>query len=160
MSNDAALTAVNIESGQALWEKSELAGLAAEDVHMVDGSLLMDLATGEQKFKDANESGKPLNQADYKAERYYLHHAVEGKTLYVFANRDHKLYAVDREAGTFHALCGEIKLQGGEDPNLETGAYALGSSSASTHCPKGFCVNAVIVPSSFRAKTARMAPFS
>ena len=25
---------------------------------------------------------------------------------------------------------------------------------------RGFCVNAVIVPSSFRAKTARMAPFS
>jgi len=77
---------------------------------------IIDLATGEQKFKDAIESGKPLSQTDYKAERYYLHHAVEGKTLYVFANRDHRLYAVDREAGTFHALGGEIKLQGGEDP--------------------------------------------
>lgn len=77
---------------------------------------IIDLATGEQKFKDAIESGKPLSQTDYKAERYFLHHAVEGKTLYVFANRDHKLYAVDREAGTFHALGGEIKLQGGEDP--------------------------------------------
>jgi hypothetical protein len=77
---------------------------------------IIDLAMGEQKFKDAIESGKPLSQTDYKAERYYLHHAVEGKTLYVFANRDHKLYAIDREAGTFHALGGEIKLQGGEDP--------------------------------------------
>src|SRR5438874_5998336 len=28
----------------------------------------------------------------------------------------HRLYAVDREAGTFHALSAEIKLQGGEDP--------------------------------------------
>src|SRR6185295_13850029 len=30
--------------------------------------------------------------------------------------RDHKLYAVDRDAGTFKALSGEIKLQGNEDP--------------------------------------------
>ena len=77
---------------------------------------IIDLATGEQKFKDAIESGKPLSQTDYKAARYYLHHAVEGRTLYVFANRDHRLYAVDREAGNFHVLGGEIKLQGGEDP--------------------------------------------
>jgi hypothetical protein len=77
---------------------------------------IIDLATGEQKFKDAIESGKPLSADDYSAARYYLNHAVEGRTLYVFANRDHRLYAVDREAGTFHALGGEIKLQGGEDP--------------------------------------------
>ena len=77
---------------------------------------IIDLATGEQRFKDAIESGKPLSQTDYKAARYYLHHAVEGRTLYVFANRDHRLYAVDREAGTFQALGGEIKLQGGKDP--------------------------------------------
>ena len=77
---------------------------------------IIDLSTGEQKFKDAIESGKPLSQTDYKAERYYLHHIVEGKTLYVFANRDHRLYALDRESGTFHVLGGEIKLQGGEDP--------------------------------------------
>src|SRR5713101_3054469 len=77
---------------------------------------IIDLATGEQKFKDAIESGKPLSADDYKAARYYLHHAVEGQTLYVFANRDHRLYAVDRDAGTFRALGGEIKLQGGDDP--------------------------------------------
>jgi outer membrane protein assembly factor BamB len=77
---------------------------------------IIDLATGEPKFKDAIESGRPLSAQDYNAARYYLHHAVEGRTLYVFANRDHRLYAVDREAGTFHALGGEIKLQGGEDP--------------------------------------------
>ena len=77
---------------------------------------IIDLATGEQKFKDAIESGKPLSADDYKAARYYLHHAVEGQTLYVFANRDHRLYAVDRDAGTFRALGGEIKLQGGEGP--------------------------------------------
>src|SRR5437016_3302960 len=77
---------------------------------------IIDLATGEAKFKDAIESGKPLSAGDYNAARYYLHHALEGRTLFVFANRDHRLYAVDREAGTFHALGGEIKLQGGEDP--------------------------------------------
>lgn len=77
---------------------------------------IIDLATGEQKFKDAIESGKPLSANDYNAARYYLHHAGEGRTLYVFANRDHRLYAVDSEAGNFHALGGEIKLQGGEDP--------------------------------------------
>jgi outer membrane protein assembly factor BamB len=77
---------------------------------------IIDLATGEQKFKDAIESGKPLSADDYEAGRYYLHHTVEGKTLYVFANRDHRLYAVDREAGTFRTLGTEIKMQGGEDP--------------------------------------------
>ncbi len=77
---------------------------------------IIDLASGEPRFKDAIESGKPLSAEDYKAARYYLHHAAEGRMLYVFANRDHRLYAVDREAGTFRALGGEIKLQGGEDP--------------------------------------------
>ena len=77
---------------------------------------IIDLARGEPKFKDAIESGKPLGSSDYKADRYRLHHEVEGKTLYVFANRDHKLYAVDRDSGTFRALGGEVKLQGGEDP--------------------------------------------
>ena len=79
---------------------------------------IIDLATGEPRFQDAIESGKPLssNEDSYNAARYYLHHAMEGKLLYVFANRDHKLYAVDREAGTFKAFSNEIRLQGGEDP--------------------------------------------
>jgi outer membrane protein assembly factor BamB len=77
---------------------------------------VIDLASGEPKFKDAIESGKPLSSGDYNAARYALHHAVEGTTLYVFASHDHRLYAVDRNAGTFQALGGEIKLQGGEDP--------------------------------------------
>jgi len=80
---------------------------------------IIDLASGQPKFKDAIESGRPWggNDQDYDAARYYLHHVVEGRTLYVFANRDHKLYAVDRDAGTFRPLGGEIKLQGGEDPS-------------------------------------------
>ena len=79
---------------------------------------VIDLASGEPRFQDAIESGKPLssNEDSYNAARYYLHHAVEGKLLYVFSNRDRKLYAVDREAGTFKAFSTEIKLQGGEDP--------------------------------------------
>jgi outer membrane protein assembly factor BamB len=77
---------------------------------------VIDLASGEPKFKDAIESGKPLSSGDYNAARYSLHHAVEGTTLYVFASHDHRLYAVDRNAGTFRALGGEIKLQGDEDP--------------------------------------------
>src|SRR6266513_410891 len=77
---------------------------------------VIDLASGEPKFKDAIESGKPLSSGDYNAARYSLHHVVEGTTLYVFASHDHKLYAVDRTAGTFRALGGEIKLQGDEDP--------------------------------------------
>src|SRR5437667_342393 len=79
---------------------------------------IIDLATGEQKFKDAIESGKPWggNPDDYNAAGYSLHHVVEGATLYVFASHDHRLYAVDRTAGTYRALGGEIKLQGGEDP--------------------------------------------
>jgi len=77
---------------------------------------VIDLASGEPKFKDAIESGKPLGSGDYNAARYSLHHAVEGTTLYVFASHDHRLYAVDRNAGSFKALGGEIKLQGDEDP--------------------------------------------
>src|SRR6184192_1153625 len=77
---------------------------------------VIDLASGEPKFKDAIESGKPLSSGDYNTARYSLHHAVEGTTLYVFASHDHRLYAVDRSAGTFKALGGEIKLQGDEDP--------------------------------------------
>ena len=76
----------------------------------------VDLTSGELRFKDAIESGKPMSSKGYDAERYYLHHGVEGRTFYVFANRDHQLYAIDREAGTFKALGGEVKLQGGEDP--------------------------------------------
>ena len=52
----------------------------------------------------------------HNAAGYSLHHVVEGTTLYVFASHDHRLYAVDRNAGTYRALGGEIKLQGGEDP--------------------------------------------
>src|SRR6266705_3707309 len=77
---------------------------------------IIDLSSGEPRFEDAIESGRPLSSGDYNAARYYLHHAVEGRTLYVFANRDHRLYAVDRDAGTFKALGDEIKLRGGEDP--------------------------------------------
>ena len=77
---------------------------------------IIDLASGEPKFKDAIESGKPLSSGDYNGARYALHHAVEGTTLYVFASHDHRLYAVDRTAGSFRALSGEIKLQGDEDP--------------------------------------------
>src|SRR5947207_10714884 len=41
---------------------------------------IIDLATGEQKFKDAIESGKPWggNPDDYNAAGYSLHHVVEG----------------------------------------------------------------------------------
>ena len=87
---------------------------------------VIDLATGEPKFKDAIESGKPLGSGDYNAARYALHYALEGTTLYVFASHDHRLYAVDRQAGTFRALGGEIKLQGGEDPtDMEIRASGL-----------------------------------
>jgi outer membrane protein assembly factor BamB len=77
---------------------------------------IIDLASGEPKFKDAIESGRPLNADNYDPARYYLHHASDGQTFFVFANRDHKLYAVDRQAGAFRVVGSEIKLQGGEDP--------------------------------------------
>src|SRR5207302_3295069 len=79
---------------------------------------IIDLTTGEKKFKAASESGRPWagNPDDYNAAGYSLHHVVEGPTLYVFASHDHRLYAIDRTAGSYRALGGEIKLQGGEDP--------------------------------------------
>src|SRR6059036_3157383 len=69
---------------------------------------VIDLARGEQKFKDAVEGGKAAGEG--------LLHVVEGSTLYVFAGRDHHLYAVNRQDGTYRALGAEIKFQGGEDP--------------------------------------------
>jgi len=83
---------------------------------------VIDLTKGEQKFKDAIESGKQAGS---------LHHAVEGRTLFVFANRDHQLYAVDRDAGTFRPLGGEVKFQGGENPTameIRAGGIVLTSS--------------------------------
>ncbi|HWC73751.1 MAG TPA: PQQ-binding-like beta-propeller repeat protein [Gemmatimonadales bacterium] len=77
---------------------------------------VIDLASGQPKFKDAIESGKPLSSSDYKADRYRLHHVIEGATLYVFANHDHRLYAVNRQDGTYRALSPEVKMQGDEDP--------------------------------------------
>jgi outer membrane protein assembly factor BamB len=77
---------------------------------------VIDLASGQPKYKDAIESGKPLSSSDYKADRYRLHHAIEGSTLYVFANHDHRLYAVNRQDGSYRALSPEIKLEGNEDP--------------------------------------------
>ncbi|MFN2571077.1 MAG: PQQ-binding-like beta-propeller repeat protein [Gemmatimonadales bacterium] len=69
---------------------------------------VIDLARGEQKYKDAIEGGKAVGEG--------LLHVLDGQTLYVFAGRDHHLYAVNREDGTYRALGGEIKFQGGEDP--------------------------------------------
>ncbi len=77
---------------------------------------VIDLASGEQKYKDAIEGGKKAGEG--------LLHSVEGSTLYVFAGRDHHLYAVNRQDGTYRALGGEIKLEGGEDP---TGLEVRGS---------------------------------
>src|SRR5256885_5571186 len=93
---------------------------------------IIDLTSGQPRFKDAIESGRPWggNDQDYDAARYFLHHVVEGRTLYVFANKNHTLYAVDRDAGTFRPLGGEIKLQGGEDPTameIRTGGIVLTS---------------------------------
>ncbi len=64
---------------------------------------IIDLDGGKPRFKDAIESKNLL-------------HAFDGRTMYVFASRDHQLYAVDREDGSYKAVGGEIKLQGGEDP--------------------------------------------
>src|SRR5256885_5427246 len=42
VSTDAGLAAVDIERGQIAWEKPELAGLPADSVRMIEGSLLME----------------------------------------------------------------------------------------------------------------------
>jgi outer membrane protein assembly factor BamB len=76
----------------------------------------IDLGTGQARYKDAIESGKPLSSTNYDADRYYLHHASEGQIMYVFANRNRQLYAVNRQDGSYHAIGAEIKLQGGEGP--------------------------------------------
>ena len=67
---------------------------------------VIDLSSGEPKYKDAIEGGKSTP----------LLYATEGGTLFVFSSRDHHLYAVNRQDGTYRALGGEIKLQGSEEP--------------------------------------------
>src|SRR3989449_752879 len=82
---------------------------------------VIDLTSGEPKYKDAIEGGKSSA----------LVHAVDGSTLYVYANKDHHLYAVNRQDGTYRALGGEIKLEGDEDPTaleVRTAGLALISS--------------------------------
>src|SRR5438093_227248 len=123
VSFDDRLMAYALADGRALWARPPtVEGFVHDIVQHPNGIVILPEsppageATGNVRIEDAIESGKPLNSGDYNAARYYLHHAVEGRTLYVFANRDHRLYAVDRDAGTFKALGGEIKLQGGEDP--------------------------------------------
>jgi PQQ-like domain len=64
---------------------------------------LVDLDRGEARFRDAIEGR-------------VLHYTVEGRALYVFSNKRHQLYSVDRQDGTFEPRGGEIRLQGGEDP--------------------------------------------
>ncbi len=66
---------------------------------------IIDLTSGEPKYKDAIEGKSGV-----------LLHAIDGNTLYAYANKDHHLYAVNRQDGTYRALGGEIKLQGDEDP--------------------------------------------
>jgi len=66
---------------------------------------IIDLTSGEPKYKDAIEGKSAV-----------LLHAIEGNTLYAYANKDRHLYAVNRQDGTYRALGGEIKLQGDEDP--------------------------------------------
>ena len=67
---------------------------------------IIDLAKGEQKYKDAIEGTQAAP----------LLHVVDGRTLYVFASKDRTLYSVDRQDGTYRALSPEIKLEGKEDP--------------------------------------------
>ncbi|HYU08599.1 MAG TPA: PQQ-binding-like beta-propeller repeat protein [Gemmatimonadales bacterium] len=67
---------------------------------------VIDLTRGEPKYKDAIEGTKSAA----------LLHGVDGRTLYIFTSRDHRLYSVDRQDGTYRALSPEIKLQGNEDP--------------------------------------------
>ncbi len=82
---------------------------------------VIDLSTGELKYKDAIEGGKSS----------LVLHAIEGNTLYVYANKDHHLYAVNRQDGSFKPLGGEIKLQGDEDPTaLEVRSGGLVLTSA------------------------------
>jgi outer membrane protein assembly factor BamB len=67
---------------------------------------IIDLSTGEPKYRDAIEGTKSSAML----------HAVDGPTLYVFAGKDRHLYAVNRQDGTYHPVGGEIKFQGDEDP--------------------------------------------
>src|SRR5204862_7202448 len=63
---------------------------------------IIDVTTGEQKFKDAIGSGRPWggNPDDYNAAGASLHHGGGGTTLYVFAGHDPRPHGGDRDGGT------------------------------------------------------------
>jgi len=82
---------------------------------------VIDLTSGEPKYQDAIEGGK----------NSVILHAIDGGTLYVYANKDRHLYAVNRQDGAYRALGPEITLQGNEDPTameLRPGGIVLASS--------------------------------
>ena len=107
-------------------ERAELTPVGLLYVSRSDATMngevnVIDLGTGEPKYKDAIEGRKPG----------VLLYAPDGATLYVFAGKDRRLYSVNRQDGTYRALSGEIKLQGGEDPTaleLRAGGLVLSSS--------------------------------
>jgi len=107
-------------------ERAELTPVGLLYVSRSDATMngevnVIDLATGEPKYKDAIEGRKPG----------VLLYAPDGPTLYVFAGKDRRLYAVNRQDGTYRALSGEIKLQGDEDPTtleLRSSGLVLSSS--------------------------------
>lgn len=69
-----------------------------------DGEVnIIDLNSGKARFEDAVESKNLL-------------YALEDRAMYVFATRDRRLYAIDRQDGSRKAVGDEIKLQGGEEP--------------------------------------------
>ena len=106
-------------------ERAELTPVGLLYVSRSDATMngevnVIDLTTGEPKYKDAIEGRKPG----------VLLYAPDGPTLYVFAGKDRRLYSVNRQDGTYRALSGEIKLQGDEDPTaleLRAGGLVLSS---------------------------------
>src|SRR5947207_1784020 len=109
---DDRLMAYRLADGQALWSKpATIDGWVHGIVQHPNGIIILpesppaNQATGNVRIVNGVvQTG--LNVARYE----------DGTTIYVFASHDHRLYAVDRNAGTYRALGGEIKLQGGEDP--------------------------------------------
>ncbi|HEY5939993.1 MAG TPA: PQQ-binding-like beta-propeller repeat protein, partial [Gemmatimonadales bacterium] len=92
--------------GQLAYAELTPAGLLYVSRSDASGSAevnIIDLESGKPRLKDAIESGTLL-------------YALEGRTMYVFSNRGHQLYGVDREDGSYKTLGDEVKLQGGEDP--------------------------------------------
>src|SRR5437667_358778 len=118
------LMAYSLADGQALWAKpASVEGNIRDIVQHPAGIVMLPEAPPEGEPTRSRRVINGVVQTGLNVARYEDGTTVaakplrmHGKVIDAMVAGDAVVLAVDREAGTFHALSAEIKLQGGEDP--------------------------------------------